>query len=260
MGKTIVVAWDFSQYSEFALNYAIYFANHFRAGIKLAHIAKNDKELAETEQKLQIKIRELAKIFNGETGYQIKTGNLYTEIGRIAAENFAILVIMGTPGANGFQKITGSRALRVITGNEIPFLVIHRAMKQQLKRVLFLVGDNKETLQKLPQAKFLSDNFSGLTFEVCYLDVFALHPNISVVTEFFDKQKIKYEKKVLKGKNLHEAATEYLKNGAVCNMAITMTSKNPSIADRFLGIDEEKIIFNDAKIPVMCINLKQEIL
>ena len=256
MDKTIVVAWDFSKHCEFALNYAIYFANHLKTNIKLLHIAKNSKNLVETEQKLLTKINDLQKIFNGKSDYEIKKGNIYSGIGKTASENFANLVVMGSPGISGLQKYLGSRALKVIIGNEIPFLVVHKPLKNQLKRVLFPISEAKETLQKLVYAKILNDNFSDLTFEICFLKINLLHPNIKTVCDFFEKHKIKYEKKVLEGKNLQSAAAEYVTTESNCNFVVTMVKKNLGLNDLAFGADDEKLIFNGAKIPVMCINPK----
>ena len=49
---------------------------------------------------------------------------IFSTIGEVATEIDANLVIMGTHGIRGMQKLTGSWALKVIVGSKAPFLVV----------------------------------------------------------------------------------------------------------------------------------------
>ena len=56
--------------------------------------------------------------------YQISKGSIFTAIAEYANEKDASLVVMGTHGMKGMQKLTGSWALKVIVKSKVPFIVV----------------------------------------------------------------------------------------------------------------------------------------
>jgi nucleotide-binding universal stress UspA family protein len=51
-------------------------------------------------------------------------GTIFNTIGKYASDTDARMVIMGTHGIKGMQKLTGSWALKVIVKSKVPFLVV----------------------------------------------------------------------------------------------------------------------------------------
>ena len=56
----------------------------------------------------------------------IRKGNIFEDIGDVAKEIGARLIIMGTHGIKGIQKLVGSYALKVILHSEIPFIITQK--------------------------------------------------------------------------------------------------------------------------------------
>ncbi len=69
---------------------------------------------------------------------------------------------------------------------------------------------------------------------------------------------IPYEIVKLEGKNLADEAVKFAKD-INATMMLIGTTRNIRIQDYVLGADEQKIIANTAKVPVMCVNPNQEL-
>ena len=53
----------------------------------------------------------------------VRIGNIFEDIGDVAAELGISLIFMGTHKASRWQKLVGSRAIKVITSSPVPFIV-----------------------------------------------------------------------------------------------------------------------------------------
>ena len=55
---------------------------------------------------------------------KVLEGTIFTALTEYADDTKADFVIMGTHGIKGVQKLTGSWALKVIAGSNVPFIVV----------------------------------------------------------------------------------------------------------------------------------------
>ena len=125
--KFILIPWDFTEVAENALEHGVKVAKMVDNDIRLLHIASKSYS---PEQKDKVNARLLKAAEDTEQKYGIKPGsiilegNIFSAISEYASDSEASMVIMGTHGMKGMQKITGSWALKVIAGSKVPFLVI----------------------------------------------------------------------------------------------------------------------------------------
>ena len=121
--KTIVVPWDFTQVAENALAHAAKIGHMINNDICLLHIVdtgiKQADELNKLNQLQQVAAAGAAK-YNIAVAAQVVKGSIFTSIAEFVNENNASLVIMGTHGMKGMQKLTGSWALKVIVKSKVP--------------------------------------------------------------------------------------------------------------------------------------------
>ena len=124
-GKRIIVPWDFTEVAQNALAHAVKIAKVLENNIALLHIAKSDKDVDDAQQKLQQVAAEAEKANGLPVEAVVLVGTIFTTIGEYTRDNDDInLVIMGTHGMKGMQKLTGSWALKVIVSSYAPFIVV----------------------------------------------------------------------------------------------------------------------------------------
>ncbi len=263
--KPILVTWDFSEKAEEALLHALVYSDFTKVDVVLLNIVKKDKEVDDAVKKIEAKIDEV-KAKHGKTIFgMVKVGNIFTTISDVIKETEATMSIMGTHGMKGFQKVTGSWALKVIAGSTSPFIVIQEApTNHEVRDIVIPIDFRAENKEKVIWANFLHKLFHA-KFHLCYSDTKdkiskkRLLSNIKVTSEYMHGKGINYELKKLDGKE--NSVTEVLNFSKEVNAALilVLTTKNIKAVDYMMGADEQKIIANEEKIPVMCINPRTDI-
>jgi len=136
--KRVLVAHDFSDFSELALRYALSFAQQYKAELHLLHVLPapvlTEPEIAwttsSTESLYQKAAGSLQKSIPDDAYHwcKIKTGvrwgKPYREVLAYAKENDIDLVFMGAHGAGfGMQTLFGSNADRILRQSPCPTVV-----------------------------------------------------------------------------------------------------------------------------------------
>ena len=259
--KPIIVTWDFSKVAENALKHALHFEKILGGQIYLLNIAKKEKDIAKIEKDFETIIKDTYEKYKIQIKTIVKVGNIFKTITEIANQNEAKLVIMGTHGVKGIQKFTGSWALKVIAGTNTPFVVIHdKPVRDKVKNIAFAIDHTRENKQKLKQAKILAKNnnvkfYLTLPAEISNSQILRnTKTNLNYVKSYFKQNQIAFEVKPINGADTSVDATlKFIKENDI-DLIVVLTTKNINIQDYVLGADEQRIIANDAKIPVMCIN------
>ncbi|MFN8258295.1 MAG: universal stress protein [Bacteroidales bacterium] len=259
--KPILVPWDFSEVAEYALLHALQYSKTTNDPVVLVHVVKKDKEAPDAEIKLK-KIVEKTKAEHGiEIGILVKEGSIFTTITELADELKATLVIMGTHGMKGLQKFTGSWALKVIAGTTAPFVVVQAPPTDTLTDIVFPVDFKKEQKEKLVWAGYLVSHYKAKIHIIYQTSADTrikakTKSNIIFSKNYLAEKQGDFEIVELPSKkSLADESIEYSKR-IKAGMIIIMTTKNISFQDYVLGADEQQIIANPEKIPVMCINPK----
>ena len=149
MSKNLyIVPYDFTPVSEKALQYALFLGKHVHTEIQLLHLAK-DKETGLIMKRKLDKLRAEIQVPEGvELSALTKVGTIFSDIGRIAKEEHAQLIIMGTHGKRGMQSFTGSHALKVIVSADCPFLVVQKnTVVEEIDTIAVPIDLTKESLQ-----------------------------------------------------------------------------------------------------------------
>jgi nucleotide-binding universal stress UspA family protein len=83
--------------------------------------------------------------------------------------------------------------------------------------------------------------------------------NLSFARNYFDERGIDYEINVSQKKAKFSEQTVDFATEIDADMIMIMTTKQPRLTDYVFAADEQQIIANNAKIPVMCINPRSDI-
>lgn len=147
--KRVLVAHDFSDYSELALRYALSFAQEYQAELHLLHVVPapvlGEPEIAwtasSTEGVYHKAARSLQKAIPDDAYLwcDIKTGvrwgKPYREVLAYAKENDIDLIFMGAHGAGfGIQTLFGSNADRILRQSPCP-TVVARPLKPLAREI-----------------------------------------------------------------------------------------------------------------------------
>ncbi|MEA3443571.1 MAG: universal stress protein [Bacteroidota bacterium] len=268
--KTIIIPCDFTEVCQFALDYAVRISRILGTDFTLVHIVdeggmfaneeKKKKEVEAATKKLE-EIAEKTYLEHNERPKIIaRIGNIYSTINEIAEELEARLVMMGIHEFKGMQKLTGSHALKVIAGSKIPYIAIAASYIYRADNdIVFPVDHKVENKEKLVWANYMAKNFNSKMHIITpnFSDELLkkkVNANLIFAKKYLDEKGIRYEiATAKKGKNFADAVVEFAKE-VNTNLILIMITKEIGFQDFLLGADEQKIIFNDAKISVMCVN------
>lgn len=260
----ILVTWDFTELSEYALAHANRFASITNNEIALIHIVKKSKEIEEATKKLNHVADEANKKYGRRPEAIVREGSIFTTISETASDIGANLVLMGTHGIRGMQKLTGSWALKVIVSSKVPFVVVQDPPKNdRYENIVFPVDFKSESREKLNWVNYLARYYK--------LKVRIIRPNVSdedlkkkvnsnilFAKKILDSKGIDYDISTAEGSDFPQATIDFAEK-INADLVLIMTTKDIGFNDYLLGAHEQKIIANTAKVSVMCVNPREDI-
>lgn len=263
-GNKVVVPYDFTEIADYALAHAIKYSKLINAGVVLLHIVK--KETPE----IRAKLNEVAANAYNTKGMKpeilIKEGTIFKMISKASEELNAALIVMGTHGMKGLQKLTGSWALKVIIGSKIPYIVVQAAPKEtDLANIVFPVDFKTENKEKLKWVEFLSTFLKTKIFLLSSANKDGAvdsrtKANVVFSKKFLDEKHINYELAISDGNGSFYQETINFAQKIDADLIIAMTTRDIAFHDYVLGAQEQYIIANEAKIPVLVINPRSDLM
>jgi len=263
--KLIIVPWDFTNVAESALAHAVKIGRMVGNEICILHIVDPEiKVKAEGEKRVLLNhtASEAAKKYNVKIDSHISKGSIFTAIADFANSSDANLVVMGTHGMKGMQKLTGSWALKVIVKSKVPFIVVQEPPADQGRyhNIVFPVDFRVENKEKMGMAIFMGKYFDSKIHIIRTMTndkALARKTNINMnfAIKYFIQNNIDYELHQVPHGNLAKHTIDF-SHKLNADLILIMTTKNITMADYVLGAAEQYIIANSSKIPVCCINPK----
>jgi nucleotide-binding universal stress UspA family protein len=261
--KIIVVPWDFTPVADHALAHAVKISRMVRNDICLLHIVDNAiKESQEGEKKVMLNhvAEENSKKYNMNITGEIQKGSIFTAIAEFVNEKDASIVVMGTHGMKGMQKLTGSWALKVIVKSKVPFIVVQKPPVDQDRyhNIVFPVDFRRENKEKTQMAIFMGKYFDS---KINILVTSTTDPslvkktkiNLNFAIRYLIQNNIEYEiHEIPKGNFAQQTIDFGIRINA--DLILIVTTKNITFADYMVGASEQYIIANSSKIPVCCVN------
>ncbi len=265
----LIVPWDFSPVTENALLYALKISTFSEeSSIDLIHVveagglfAKGKMNEKEATERIKSDAARIKKDYGVEVRTVVQSGTIFHTISDYASDIQASMVIMGTHGIKGVQKLTGSWALKVIAGADVPFLVVQEAPKpgrifENVVMPLDFKYNEKEKLHWVIKTSMeykscvhviiphVAD--SGIQKKISY--------NLAYAKKHLDSHEISYNiHSASKGNNFGEETIK-LAVDIEADLIIIMTTPNLDLTDYMFGAQEQYVIANNARIPVLCIN------
>jgi nucleotide-binding universal stress UspA family protein len=264
--KSILIPWDFTKVAEDALEHGIKISKMVDNDIRLLHIAHKGMS-QEEKDKLNSRLLKVAEETEQKYGIKpgtiILEGNIFSAISEYASDSDSSMVIMGTHGIKGMQKITGSWALKVMIGSKVPFLVVQEKPgdMEKYQNIVFPIDFRQENKEKLHWAIYLGKYFDSKIhiLKAAVADK-SLHKkmniNLNFAIKFLIQNSIEYELHTIDKTGNFAKDTLKFAHEINADLILIMTTKNINFSDYILGAQEQYIIANSSKIPVMCVNPK----
>lgn len=261
--KKLLVPYDFSEVANSAINHALVTANVIGAEVHVLHVVNKKEDIKENKEKLEtavqsVKNNSIAKDI--DTVNHIRVGNIFDDIAEFAAEIGAELIFMGTHGASGWQHITGSHALKVVTSSPTPFIIVqeHQINESGYDDIVVPLDLHKETKQKLTLVANMAKFFNSRVHVVIpdESDEFLKHTvkaNIIFAKKFFDERGIEVTATLAPSSNFDKEVVKHAVKVNADLIAIMNLQKNSILG--LLGANHEQyMITNEAQIPVLIVN------
>ncbi len=261
--KLIVVPWDFSHVAVHALAHAVKIGRMVGNDICLLHIVDNSitpKAHLEKVNQLKKLIEENGKKYNIPISYHISKGSIFSAIAEYVNEIDASLVVMGTHGMKGMQKLTGSWALKVIVKSKVPFIVVQDPPTDQERyhNIVFPVDFRAENKEKIKMAIFMGKYFDSKVHMVVSVSTDKniqkkTKINLNFAIKYLIQNNIDYEIHDMPKGNISQQTIDFAQK-INADLILIVTTKNITFADYVVGASEQYIIANSSKIPVCCVN------
>jgi len=263
--KLIVVPWDFTHVAESALAHAAKIGRMIGNDICLLHIVESGISV-KTEGEKRTLLRHVAdensKKYNINIVSQVKKGSIFTSIAEFSNAKEASLVVMGTHGIKGMQKLTGSWALKVIVKSKIPFIVVQEppADQERYHNIVFPIDFRAENKEKMGMAIFMGKYFDS---KVHILRTTTsdrslktkINRNLNFAVKYLIQNNVEYEIHEMPRGKLAQHTIDFAQK-INADLILIVTTKNITFADYMLGASEQYIIANSSRIPVCCVNPK----
>jgi len=263
--KKILVPTDFTEVAENAIAHAGNMANAIGGSVLLLHIIENEDERANAEQKLIEEIDIVKKINAGiVVDTLVRTGNIFEDIVGVAKENHVHLIFMGTHGMKGLQFLTGSNALKVVTGSNVPFIIVQDREYNLggYDDIIVPITLDKKTKQKLVNVANMARYFNSKVHIIAAdeSDEFLrnqVRRNLKYAENYFEEIGVDYSTTLCKksGSKYAKAILELAKEKNA-DLISVMNMSDTGIFSLLGSQIEQDLITNDLKIPVMLVNPK----
>lgn len=257
--KTFIVPHDFTSVADIALQHAIATAKPLNAVVQLIHVVSKENQIQDALTQLNNVIEKHAS--EGVSLLpNVRIGSIFEDIGAFAAEHTAELIFMGTHGAHGWQHITGSHALKVVTSSQVPFIIVQeKSVKATGYDSIVVPMDlHKETKQKLSIVANLAKYFNSKVHVVTpdETDEYLRHQVISNITfseSFFKDRNIEMTSAIVSRSGFDKEVVKYAVSVDADLIAI-MNLNRSNFLSALTTNYEQYIITNDALIPTLIVN------
>ncbi|MFA7273035.1 MAG: universal stress protein [Crocinitomicaceae bacterium] len=261
MSKNLyVVLHDFTEIGDTALNYALQIAKYVHTDIKLLHVVNDQSKENQALAKLAEIIAEKSLPPDVTLTPLVKVGNFIDDMGNFVKSEHAQLIIMGTHGALGLQKIFGSHAIKMIRHCEVPFLIVQKgAPIKEIKNIIVPVDLTKESLQIVNIAGDMAAIFDG-SVHILYEEQnderlsATMKTRIHIVKNNYEERKVKAEFVRLDAKGAYIKKIEAYAHEKDAEL-LAFSYHSESILPQFETFGQS-LITNSLNLPCMVVNSK----
>jgi nucleotide-binding universal stress UspA family protein len=263
MKKKLIVPYDFSEIADNAIHHALVTAKVVGAEVHVLHVVAKKDDIKAAKEKISDatdNARKSSHTKDVDIVNHVRVGNIFDDIADFAVEIGAELIFMGTHGATGWQHITGSHALKVVTSSPAPFVIVQDTdiNESGYDDIVVPLDLHKETKQKLTLVANIAQYFNSRVHVIIpdETDEFLKHTvkaNIVFANKFFNERGIEVTTALADSTGFDKEVVKHALKVDADLIAIMNLQKN-QLLGLFGSNHEQYMITNDAKIPVLIVN------
>lgn len=276
--KSILVPTDFSETCDNAIRHAAKLARSFDGPVYVLHVldggdalpSTNDGEIesevnpqsffGDIESQANDLILALAKSYPEVTIIPVvREGDIFTVINTVAEELAVDVIILGTHGKRGLQKILGSYALKVIDSTKIPVIVVQDdAVMEGIHNIVFPINVSEEDRQKAEYAVELARETGAEIHLFPRVETLAANKTklanvLRQLKAYFDRYSV-VSNVVENNETDGDFEEQIVRYSSLINADLILILSDASSHFPLFGNKEEDLMFNKSQIPVMCVN------
>jgi nucleotide-binding universal stress UspA family protein len=262
----IVVGFDFSSGSAYAVDLAIDIANRWQNDIRLVYVKEKKEDEAPIRSEIERRNAGVAHLLKGiKLEDVLRQGNPAEELAKQAKEDCANLVIVGTHGMSGMKKgLLGKNSYRTVELSPAPVLLIREDFNfnKSLETIVVPIDSSDDTRQKAAQAATFAKTF-GSTIHLLGLhtssapSIRQLVKNyVSMVERHFEKSGVNFVTEYIDVKNNVTVDTLEYAEKVNADMIAIMTEQESTFSNLLMGTFAQQMI-TQSKIPVLTVRPRQ---
>jgi len=262
MNTKLLVPTDFSEVAQSAMQHAIKFSEIINADVVLLHVVSSRDEVEEAKEKLSKEITFGNSISNSCNLISfVRIGNIFEDIGDVAAELGISLIFMGTHKASRWQKLVGSRAIKVISSSPVPFIVTQEKLMNSsgYDNIVVPLDLNVETKQKLELVAKIAHYFDSQVHLLTNDDSdefikTKLKANQVWASNYLESKDIKNSSHLVDQDDSLTEGIFKLSKELDADLIAIMNLEDETVLGLYENTFQEEIVANDLKVPVLCVN------
>jgi len=262
MNTKLLVPTDFSEVAQSAMQHAIKFSEIINADVVLLHVVSSRDEVEEAKEKLSKEIT-LGNSISSSCNLIsfVRIGNIFEDIGDVAAELGISLIFMGTHKASRWQKLVGSRAIKVISSSPVPFIVTQEKLMNSsgYDNIVVPLDLNVETKQKLELVTKIAHYFDSQVHLLTNDDSdefikTKLKANQVWASNYLESKDIKNSSHLVDQDDSLTEGIFKLSKEVDADLIAIMNLEDETVLGLYENTFQEEIVANDLKVPVLCVN------
>ncbi|MDP1622021.1 MAG: universal stress protein [Bacteroidales bacterium] len=265
----VLIPTDFSEVCGNAISHGVKLAKFLGYNVFILHIINKETKAELRKKKVGVeyvntRLKEYKKYYARKYSVDIETmaveGSIFSTINTVSKEIKANLMVLGTHGKKGLQHVFGSYVMKVVEESTVPVVVVQkRAFKSGYQNIVFPVSFDIEPRQAVQWAKLIAKLFNAkIHIYISPEKETARRTSLAIITKqitsIFDAENITYSITTADKPTgfAHQVISYSVINQA--DLIMIMTRPNIDVVGFSLSAWDERLMFNEAQIPVMGIN------
>jgi nucleotide-binding universal stress UspA family protein len=267
--NVILIPTDFSEVCGNAISHGVKLAQSMGCTVTILHVINRETKAFLKKKNADVnfiekRLKEYKRYYEKKCELTIDTmaveGSIFEIINKVATEIKATLMVLGTHGKKGLQHVFGSYALRVVIDSPVPVIVVQkRHIRNGYNHIVFPISNELEPRQKVQWATAISKLFNSKIhlFQAIESDT-TLNNRLQIITSqitnVLDEKSVPYS--ITTAEKQGDFAKQVLSFSAdiSADLIMIMTEPNYDVQGFSYAKWSEALMFNEAQMPVMCIN------
>jgi nucleotide-binding universal stress UspA family protein len=267
--SVVLIPTDFSEACNNAIHHGAELAKSLNYSVYILHVINKQTKSFLKKEKLSInyvdeQLKKYKDTYEAELSVTVETiareGSIFTIINEVATEIKANIMVLGTHGKQGMQHLFGSYALRVVLDSPCPVVVVQkRSFGAGYHHLVMPISNDLETRQKVQWVLLMAKLFNS---RVTLFQANENDPDLdgrikvitSQITKILDENQISFQ--ITKAEKTGDFAGQVISYSVKTrtDLIMIMTIPHVDVPGFSVSTWDETMMFNEAEIPVMCIN------